>query len=250
MAAHNRRATPTLSVLSSHQSDLAVDVRGFGEEFVVGHHVCMPLVVAASALRSTSCSLSRVVSRVKRIPHPLRSIYAAGSHRRMRPARSNPFDLGVNCLTLTMYTRYTPQLGRDRSAERARTKSIDRAMSPIVVNIGGMPYCLPCSMVAYRLPVAMGRLPKRGSRSESLLGSGSPLGISLSPASSGTDLDTTRSGGLCLAEGLAFCSSLPCLLPFLRKDNQRKGKSEWVRLSQGWESQTRKDNRRMRASLG
>ena len=56
--------------------------------------------------------------------------------------------------------------------------------------------------------------------------------------------------GLCLAGGLAFCSSLPCLLPFLRKDNQRKGKSEWVRLSQGWESQTRKDNRRMRASLG
>jgi len=26
---------------------------------------------------------------------------------------------------------------------------------------------------------------------------------------------------------------LYCVLPFLRKDNQRKGKSEWVRLSHG-----------------
>ena len=50
--------------------------------------------------------------------------------------------------------------------------------------------------------------------------------------------------------GLLLFLLLTSGLSFLRKDNQRKGKSEWVRLSQGWESQTRKDNRRMRASLG
>ena len=90
-------------------------------------------------------------------------------------------------------------------------------------------------------------------RSESLLDGHSPLYISSSPASSGNNVDTTGYGrGLCLARGLAFCSFLLLTsgLSFLRKDNQRKGKSEWVRLSQGWESQTRKDNRRMRASLG
>ena len=50
--------------------------------------------------------------------------------------------------------------------------------------------------------------------------------------------------------GLLLFLLLTSGLSFLRKDNQRKGKSEWVRLSHGGESQTRKDNRRMRASLG
>jgi len=49
---------------------------------------------------------------------------------------------------------------------------------------------------------------------------------------------------------LLFLLFLTSGLSFLRKDNQRKGKRKWVRLSQGWESQTRKDNRRMRASSG
>ena len=109
-------------------------------------------------------------------------------------------------------------------------------MSPIGVNIGGMPYGLGLGWMPYPVPTCgYGAIAQTGIQIRIAFGIGFPPVYLVISRDFGNRSGYDTLWGLCLAGGLAFCSSWPCLLPFLRKDNQRKGKSEWVRLSHGGE---------------
>ena len=147
-----------------------------------------------------------------------------------------------------MYTRYPPQSGRDRSTECAHAKSKHRAKSPIGVNIGGMPYGLGLGWMPYR-------------RLWGICPSGDPdpnrFWVRVPPCISPHLPRPVKSTWILHAVGVCawrevWPSALLYLVscPSFGRTTRGKGRVSGYGSPMVWKSQTRKDNRRMRVSLG